>query len=243
MQSAAQLQALVDDFPDDPDVMFSVAMVLDVCDDPRLEKDISMADLIEHMERKGHSTDASYLRQTSLQLCNHALHLPQPLYGEYIDSWRSVNMPAVLPALAELQQIVDAVPESGNVDADSAAAMLAAAGELLATTGSFHVFRETGELLIAWGQFNAFLHQSGWTDMGHVRDEAARAGLLLAGCTLFGGCAPHQLWAINQCIHGGCDPAAHPSVEELVIDQTAPSDLRQAQRVVEMFRWLRGAGG
>lgn len=238
-RSAQELQVLVDTLPYDPDVLSSVSTILDVCDDPRLEKDVSVVRLIQYMEREGRNADASYLRQIRRQFCDQSLRLPYPSDEDFADTLLN-NRLRTSPALGEIERIVDAAPPwPGAMDADDHATLIATATELLASTPSFQIFHDTGNLLIEQHQFNAFLIKSGWGHIAPVADAAAKPAIQLAGCEIFGGCAANQIRAISQCIHGGCDPAMPVTLEEHVVDRTSPFHLRQAEDVVEMILWLR----
>lgn len=242
IRTSRELQGLIDARPDDPDVFFTSVLTLDLCDDERLEKSVSMESIAEYARGRGNEARANYIDSVIKRFCDHRLMLPYPEDSLSSGSAAFDHFLSLAPQLQGLLSAAEADEESGSGQGsernDTAGEdPLDVAIELMATTPSHFVFDLTGRHLIENGRFNAFMRRIGYDDTRAILDDEAGSVMMLASCRIFAGCGPEQFVSVHRCILGNCN--APMAVEQIVQMETPPARLPAVQRAAQSILSLR----
>lgn len=224
IRRASELSRLLAADPEgkDADLAISALLLMDYCSDPRLPRATGPTPdtIIAHAERKGPDARTRLTRATLARLCDTQLSLSPALQT-------LLGQEGILPD--------DLIPES-----DAAARLLQEVHEGTRDPGeALDVYMEM--LAQAKGLFTylslatqasdgGLLARLPVSPEGPIQSEEAQAGVMLAACRLFGGCDAMSLLAITACFLS-CETAM--DVEALLMDGTAPRQLRRAHLVAD----------
>jgi hypothetical protein len=242
VRSAFALQRLIDKWPNDVEVYYAAVMTLDLCDDPRFRKIPSST--IEAMTRRlsenGETARANYIQGATRQFCNYSLRLPYSDNDVVSAAAMQTRLSQMLPELEELTVLAhDVTSEDSAGDAGSKERLALLTGEFLSKTTSSFAFLEAGTLSIDGGAFTEMLRRAGYEQPKAVQASVAQSSLLLAACSIFGGCGAGELFTLARCIHFCTGPT---TLEMMIVQITPPMHLDEVQRVARTLVAMRDPG-
>lgn len=229
---------------DDGEVGYAVSLALDLCDDRRFGKQVTVDDMIRAWESQGKIETARMAQRAVDRFCRTSLEFSIDEDQSLALSDPSAYLYLHSPLLRENQSLIDAM--SAGVGGDE---LLSDMNQLAAVVrrsvrraeGLFE-FMELISLYSENGRPNILplaLGDFGYPDM--AARNVVSTGAVLAGCRIFGGCGPESILATMVCFGGGCP---YPmGLEEHARYTLSPRDLERAEMVARALIAARTHSG
>lgn len=221
----------------DAEVFHATAMALDLCDDERLPKRVTVQDLIGRWQAGGELQKAAQVSAMVNRLCTGRLSLdvdPDRL-ARLGDPAAQMYEPGA--PLADTRALLDAArSEQSGIDPDGVIRdSIRNATGMFEWLELFAMYSESSSL----GALRAALPDNGLPR--HISHDAVQAGARLAGCRLFGGCGAGTLLATMICINSRCP---HPmGFQELTRYQLSQPVQEDAEAMARVLLTVRHAAG
>lgn len=198
------LQRLIDRHGlDDPEVFHATAMAMDLCDDARLPKPITLQAMISRWQSQGDQQKAARVAALVARWCTDELRLDadQQWLAQMADPTAALY--AAGGPLAETRTLLERArsAQAGGEHSHADAVIRDAIGNASGMFEWLELFALVNE-----SSNTAVLHQvlAGPGLPRYLNQDAVQAGAMLAGCQLFGGCGPGSLLATMNCINTRC---------------------------------------